>query len=132
MSWCSLVEFVLHVTLGLIWLLVCYLHMLLAVSLWFQSRSRTFSSRMFVSLRSSGNFVFSSLPNMRHAGVTPVLACGVVVYANKKLHELSFPSRSFHMSHFEFFQKCSVLSLHLPICLWPQRWRYIVFDSMFH
>ena len=90
----------------------------LAVSLWFQSRSRTFSSRMFLSLRSSGNSVFSSLPNMRNRN-------------EQKLHEFSFPSLSFHMSHFQCFPKCSVLSLHFPICLWPQRWRCMVFDSMF-
>ena len=65
----------------------------LVVSLWFQSRSRTFSSRMFLSLQSSGNFVFSSLPNMRYAGVTPVLACGVVLCANRNF--MSYPFHPF-------------------------------------
>ena len=63
----------------------------LAISLWFQSRSRIFSSRMFLSLQSSGNFVFSCLPNMRYAEVTPVLTCGVVLYGNR-----NFMSSPFH------------------------------------
>ena len=81
----------------------------LAVSLWFQSRSQTFSSRMFLSLRSSGNFVFSSLPNMTYAGVTPVLTCGVVLYANRNFTSspfYPFPSTCATLSAFKSVRFC--------------------------
>ena len=73
--------------------------LLSACSLWvnlsFQSLSLTPLSNRLPAHLNSGSLVFNSLPNIRNAGVTPVLVCGVDIYASRNIcssSQQSFPS----------------------------------------